>query len=85
MAVSKELARKMRNVALRYKFAEMRNPLDIHLPDVPPEDPKEWVVMEDGGAAPGGSFIRFSRGQKITDALEATLLIEAGLHLEAVA
>lgn len=85
MAISQEMARKMRNVALRYKYAEMRNPLDIKLPEVAPEDPKEWIVMEDGGAAVNGSFLRFSHGQKITDALEATLLIEAGLHLEATA
>lgn len=75
----------MRNIALRYKYVQMTRPAVIVLPEEPIEDPKVWVVMEDGGASPGGSFIRFSRGQRITDPTEAMILKESGLHLEAVA
>ena len=85
MAISKEGARGLRNLALRYKFVQMQHPAVIVLPEEPIEEPSVWVVMEDGGASPGGSFLRFSRGTRITDPTEAMILKESGLHLEAVA
>ncbi len=74
-----------RAVATRDVLEEILNPPTITLPAKKIKKPKEWTVMETGGCALNGSYVRYAMGQKLTDPIEVAMLLEVGLKIEATA
>jgi hypothetical protein len=82
--ISKETARRIHLNAIHAQHAQRLFPVVIP----PPRNikkPKQWVVLEDSAVTTNGSYTRLARGYIVDTLIEANLLREAGVPLQAVA